>query len=151
MRGCGLPIPETAATLHPSDSQRIARAWEVLSATGRGLLSWQRTPALPPAPWRVAVVRLDPPRADLRAAIAVRFDAMLAAGALAEVEALLALDLDPALPAMRAHGVPELAAHLHGTLSLAEACRRPCSRPASIPSARRPGSATTRSRQMTAR
>jgi tRNA dimethylallyltransferase len=40
------------------------------------------------------------------------------------VAALLALSLDPALPAMRAHGVPELAAHLRGEMSLAEAARR---------------------------
>ena len=49
---------------------------------------------------------------------------MLAAGALEEVRALLALGLDPALPAMRAHGVPELAAHLRGEITLAEAERR---------------------------
>ena len=49
---------------------------------------------------------------------------MLAAGALAEVEALLELRLDPALPAMRAHGVPELVAHLRGEIPLAEAERR---------------------------
>jgi tRNA dimethylallyltransferase len=60
----------------------------------------------------------------LRDAIASRFAAMLDAGALAEVRALLALGLDPALPAMRAHGVPELAAHLRGEFPLAEAERR---------------------------
>ena len=64
---------------------------------------------------------LDPPREALRAAIAGRFAAMLEQGALAEVAALVALGLDPALPAMRAHGVPELAAHLRGELTLAEA------------------------------
>jgi tRNA dimethylallyltransferase len=49
---------------------------------------------------------------------------MLAAGALAEVRALLDLGLDPALPAMRAHGVPELAAHLRGEIPIEEATRR---------------------------
>ena len=49
---------------------------------------------------------------------------MLRAGGLDEVRALLALELDPALPAMRAHGVPELSAHLRGELALAEATRR---------------------------
>ena len=49
---------------------------------------------------------------------------MLREGALDEVRALLALGLDPALPAMRAHGVPELSAHLRGTMPLAEAARR---------------------------
>jgi tRNA dimethylallyltransferase len=67
---------------------------------------------------------LDPPRDALRAAIAGRFAAMLQAGAVDEVRALLAQHLDPALPAMRAHGVPELAAFLRGERSLAEAARR---------------------------
>jgi tRNA dimethylallyltransferase len=115
--------PATAARLAPNDSQRIARAWEVWRGTGMGLAAWQRR-TLPPAPWRFFAIRLDPPREDLRHAIATRFAAMLAAGAIEEVRSLLALDLDPALPAMRAHGVPELSAHLRGTLSLEEAGRR---------------------------
>jgi tRNA dimethylallyltransferase len=69
-------------------------------------------------------VLLDPPREVLREAIEGRFAAMLAAGALAEVRALLDLGLDPALPAMRAHGVPELAAYLRGEISIEEAARR---------------------------
>lgn len=116
--------PEDAAALRPSDGQRIARAYEVWRGTGRSLSAWQRQASLlPPAPWRFAAIQLDPPRAELRTAIAARFAAMLAAGALAEVEALLAQLLDPALPAMRAHGVPELAAHLAGKWPLGEATR----------------------------
>lgn len=115
--------PATAAGLRPSDAQRLARAWEVWRGTGRGLAAWQAE-AAPPAPWRWRMVLLDPPRDALRAAIAGRFDAMLDAGALDEVRALLAQRLDPALPAMRAHGVPELAAHLRGELALDEAARR---------------------------
>jgi tRNA dimethylallyltransferase len=105
----------TAATLNPGDSQRVARAFEVWRGTGRGLVEWQReAPALPPAPYRFAALRLDPAREALRDAIASRFDAMLAGGALEEVRALL--HLDPALPAMRAHGVPEIAALLRGAM-----------------------------------
>ncbi len=113
----------TAARLRPSDSQRVARAWEVWRGTGRGLAAWQaRTQS--PAPWRFSAILLDPPREALRAAIATRFTAMLDAGAVDEVRALLALGLDPALPAMRAHGVPELAAQLRGEITPAEARRR---------------------------
>jgi tRNA dimethylallyltransferase len=116
---------ETAAILRPGDSQRIARAYEVLRGTGRGLAAWQREAAhTGPAPWRFAAIRLDPPREALRAAIAARFDAMLAGGALEEVRGLVAQGLDPAVPAMRAHGVPELAAHLAGRLPLAAARER---------------------------
>ncbi|WP_428490011.1 tRNA (adenosine(37)-N6)-dimethylallyltransferase MiaA [Rhodopila sp.] len=115
--------PATAARLNPEDSQRIARAWEVWRGTGRGLVAWQANRG-PAAPWRFKAILLDPPRDALRAAIAARFGAMLNDGALCEVRALLALNLDPSLPALRAHGVPELAAHLRGTLSLQQAGRR---------------------------
>ena len=116
--------PATASRLRPTDGQRLARAWEVLRGTGRGLADWQGGPALPPAPWRFKAIRLDPPRAELRAAIEQRFGAMLQAGAVEEVRALLAQGLDPALPAMRAHGVPELASYLRDEITLAEAeCR----------------------------
>lgn len=117
--------PETAATLRPGDSQRVARAYEVWRGTGRGLLAWQREGGhTGPAPYRFAALLLDPPRALLRQAIAARFDAMLAQGALEEVRHLLELGLDPALPAMRAHGVPELAAYLSGRMTLDEARQR---------------------------
>jgi tRNA dimethylallyltransferase len=115
--------PATAAQLKPEDSQRIARAWEVWRGTGRGLNAWQSRKSAP-APWRFAAILLDPPREELRSAIASRFDAMVRQGALDEVKDLLALGLDPALPAMRAHGVPELSAYLRGRLSLQEAGRR---------------------------
>jgi tRNA dimethylallyltransferase len=115
--------PATAARLKPEDSQRIARAWEVWRGTGVGLAAWQNRRSAP-APWRFTAILLDPPRDALRAAIATRFDAMLRDGALEEVRALLALNLDPSLPAMRAHGVPELSAYLRGTLSLEDAGRR---------------------------
>ncbi len=113
----------TASRLRPTDSQRIARAWEVWTGTGIALAAWQARTAQP-APWRFAAILLDPPRADLRTAISARFAGMLEAGALEEVRALLALRLDPALPAMRAHGVQELAAHLRGELTLDQATHR---------------------------
>ena len=113
----------TAARLRPQDSQRLARAWEVWRATGRGLAAWQQAGGTK-APWRFTALLLDPPRPELRAAISTRFAAMLSAGALDEISALLALGLDPSLPAMRAHGVPELTAHLRGALTLDAAARR---------------------------
>jgi len=121
--------PATAARLAPNDSQRIARAWEVWRGTGRPLAAWHGDARAgcgtePPAPWRFAGVLLDPPREGLREAITRRFAAMLAVGAVDEARALLALGLDPRLPAMRAHGVPELAAYLRGETTLEEAARR---------------------------
>ena len=115
--------PATAERLRPTDSQRIARAWEVWRGTGRGLAAWQSDVAAP-APWRFAAILLDPPRADLRAAIRTRLTVMLRSGAIEEVRDLRALDLDPALPAMRAHGVPELLAFIRGDLTLQAATDR---------------------------
>jgi tRNA dimethylallyltransferase len=116
--------PETAAKLFPTDSQRIARAYEVLLGTGHGLAWWQSRPATPLAGWAPRLVLLDPPRPALRDAITTRFAAMLAAGALEEVRGLMAQNFDPALPLMRAHGVPELAAHLRGEITLEDAVAR---------------------------
>jgi tRNA dimethylallyltransferase len=115
--------PATGTKLKPNDSQRIARAWEVWRGTGTGLATWQAQRA-ETAPWRFTAILLDPPRDALRAAIATRFAAMLEQGALDEVAALLAQHLDPALPAMRAHGVPELSAYLRNEITLQEAGRR---------------------------
>nr|WP_321984262.1 tRNA (adenosine(37)-N6)-dimethylallyltransferase MiaA [uncultured Lichenicoccus sp.] len=116
--------PDTASQLRATDGQRLARAWEVLAGTGQGLAAWRREPGLPPAPARFSALRLAPPRAELRAAIAERFASMLSQGALDEVAALLALDLPPSLPAMRAHGVPELAGVLRHGARLDDAARR---------------------------
>jgi tRNA dimethylallyltransferase len=115
--------PATAARVRPEDSQRVARAWEVWRGTGRGLAAWQNDRSAT-VPWQFKAILLDPPREALRAAIATRFEAMLRDGALEEVRNLLDLDLDPSLPAMRAHGVPELTGTLRGSLSLREAGRR---------------------------
>lgn len=110
--------PDTAALIAPTDGQRIARAYEVWLSTGRGLEAWRREATLPPPPWRFRAVQLDPPRPELQATAARRFDAMIAAGAAEEVRALMSQELDAALPAMRAHGVPELAAYLRGEMTL---------------------------------
>jgi tRNA dimethylallyltransferase len=119
--------PHTAAHLRPSDSQRLARAWEVWRGTGRGIADWQSAQLAPADfPWTIRAIILDPPRDALRGAIARRFTAMLEHGAITEVESLLAQNLPSALPAMRAHGVPELSAYLRGDITLEEAGRRTC-------------------------
>ena len=117
--------PEDAARLRPSDSQRIARALEVFLATGQSLATWHRmAPRLPPADYDFRAILLTPPRAELHPAIVARWAMMRGQGALAEVGALLEQGLDPNLPAMRAHGVPELAAEWRGEIGMAEADAR---------------------------
>ncbi|HEY5226372.1 MAG TPA: tRNA (adenosine(37)-N6)-dimethylallyltransferase MiaA [Methylovirgula sp.] len=116
--------PLTAERLRPSDPQRILRALEVFAATGQSLASFHKTKQAPPIDIANCVaIFLAPERDALQAAIDGRFDAMLAEGALVEVEALRARKLDPALPVMRAHGVPHLLRHLEGEIDLAEAAR----------------------------
>ncbi len=110
--------PEGAARLHPNDRQRLIRAWEVLEATGRTLAGWQSGTAEDGAPYRFATIVILPDRAVLYRRCDERFSAMLAAGALEEVRALLACSYDPRLPVMKSLGVPELAAHLRGEISL---------------------------------
>lgn len=117
--------PAAAARLRPSDGQRVARALEVRQASGRSILEWQSNrgrPLVDGANARLLVI--EPERAALVARIERRFDAMVAAGALDEVRAMQALDLDPDLPAAKAIGVRELQAALEGTMALGEAITR---------------------------
>jgi tRNA dimethylallyltransferase len=114
--------PVAAERLKPRDRTRIARALEVIEATGRSLTDWHRDglpPLLPSG--QFSAVFLAPERDALYARIDARFDAMLEAGALDEVARLGARNLDPLLPAMKAHGVPALLSHLKGEITLQEA------------------------------
>jgi tRNA dimethylallyltransferase len=117
--------PQRAAALSPADTTRIARSLEVVRSTGLTLGAWQASKTggiaglvtLHPA-------ILLPDRAALYARCDQRFARMLEAGGVAEVAALLARDLDPALPVLRAIGVTEIAAHLRGEWTLDEARTR---------------------------
>ena len=114
--------PATAARLKPGDRARITRALEVVLATGRSLTQWHEDNM--PARLDLAAaakVFLMPNRDELGLRIDARFDAMMSAGALEEVRAFAARNLDPNLPAMKAHGVPWLIRHLKGEIAMAEA------------------------------
>ncbi len=115
--------PATAARLKPNDMPRILRALEVLETTGDSISTLQANtrPALARAQW--AGVALVPERAALYRVIDARYDAMLEAGALEEVRKMAARGLDPALPAMKAHGAPALMAHLLGDMPLSLAAQ----------------------------
>ena len=117
--------PETAARLMPGDGQRIVRALEVLEATGRSIGFFQSAtgPAVI-APERAEKIVVLPDRAALAARIDRRFGQMLETGAVEEVKALLALNLSPAMPVMKAIGVPQIAAMLAGEMSAAEVIER---------------------------
>jgi tRNA dimethylallyltransferase len=113
-----------AARLAASDRQRVTRALEVVDATGRSLLAWQREAQEGAALEGVDVERIfmDVPREELHERAEQRFERMMAEGALEEARALM--HLDPSLPVMKAIGLPELIAHLKGDISLEEAVAR---------------------------
>lgn len=126
--------PAMAAALKPGDSQRNARALEVLEATGISLSEWQQRPAegmFPNA--RYAIFAVNRPRAEIYKRIDARFENMMNAGALEEVQALMDATSMPASgvsvrdwclgqpPIYRAHGVPELMAFIRGEMSRQEA------------------------------
>ena len=106
---------ERSAKLDPGDSQRIARALEVVRSTGKTLGEWQQEKAggIGEAIALHPLILL-PPREWLYERCDRRFEIMLEQGAIEEVEALLARGLSPELPVMRAIGVPEIAAFLQG-------------------------------------
>jgi tRNA dimethylallyltransferase len=108
----------SAERLKPRDRTRIARALEVIEATGRALPDWHREglpPLLPPGSF--SALFLAPEREALYARIDARFDEMLDGGAIPEVLALAARQLDPLLPAMKAHGVPVLMRLIRGEVT----------------------------------
>jgi tRNA dimethylallyltransferase len=112
-----LEDPERAAMLDPGDRQRIARALEVKRATGVTLGDWQMAKAGGIAEEvTLHPLIVEPERQWVYDRCDARFEAMLDAGAIAEVETLLARRLDPDLPVMRAIGVPEIAAWLAGEI-----------------------------------
>lgn len=118
--------PKMAARLQAPDPQRVARAISVMEATNRSLADWQdddNAPSLLEG-WSLEKTVLNPERDLLRARIAKRFSMMMDGPAMEEVKALLALNLDPSLPAMRAIGVPELSAVLQGEMSLDDATEK---------------------------
>ena len=114
--------PQRAEKLKPGDTARINRALEVILSTGRTLGEWQeqREGGIADAVDLRPLILL-PPRKWLYARCDERFARMIDEGAVSEVEALLARNLNPNLPVMRAIGVDELSAYLRGEATLDEA------------------------------
>lgn len=116
--------PETAAAIDMNNPKRVQRALEVWLATGRGLRDWQRATPPPLLPLdRVSAFAILPDKDALNARIDLRFDQMIAQGALDEARHNLS-DWRPDAPSSRAIGAPELIAHLSGEMDLAQAIDR---------------------------
>lgn len=114
--------PVAANRLNPGDTTRIARALEVVRSTGKSLSQWQEH--LEGGIKDIIDLKpliLMPPRDWLFDRCDRRFSMMMDQGAIEEVAALLARNLNPQLPVMRAIGVPELVDHLNGKTTLVQA------------------------------
>lgn len=110
--------PETAARIDTQNPMRIQRAWEVLTATGRGLAAWQNETGKP----QLALSNAQPlvlhaPKDWLTPRIAHRFDQMIAQGALDEARTNAPLWRHD-LPSAKAIGAAELIAHVSGKMTL---------------------------------
>ncbi|MCB9994246.1 MAG: tRNA (adenosine(37)-N6)-dimethylallyltransferase MiaA [Hyphomicrobiaceae bacterium] len=117
--------PAMAARLKVADPQRVVRALSVREETGRSLADWQNEGHAPVlAGFALERFVVNPDRDVLRSRIRARFEAMLDEGAVDEVAALMSMNLDPDLPAMKAIGVREIAAWQAGELSRDEAVER---------------------------
>jgi tRNA dimethylallyltransferase len=116
-----LEDPEAATCLRPTDTSRVRRALEVVRSTGRRLAEWQkeRVGGIS-GTVRLRPLLLLPPRPWLYARCDARFETMMSDEGLAEISSLLARNLSPSLPVMRAIGVPEIAAFLRGDASREE-------------------------------
>lgn len=109
------------ARIGPGDRQRLIRALAVARATGRPLSAWQAETrsVLAPDAWRGLVI--EPERQVLYARCDARLAGMIGAGAVEEAARLIARNLDPRLPVMKAVGLRELAAAAAGEATLASA------------------------------
>ena len=117
-----LKDPVMAERLNSKDSQRLVRALEVIDGTGISLAEWHArldTTSVLPGSWRGFI--LSWPRSELYNRCDRRMEQMLEHGALDEVRALVDLDLDPSLPAMKALGVPVLIKLIRGEMDQASA------------------------------
>jgi tRNA dimethylallyltransferase len=114
--------PPTAARLSPFDSQRIQRALEVHALTGQPLSALQGARETGQDLGAAIVVAIAPAdRALLHAAIARRFEAMLAAGLVDEAQRLRErFSLAPGMPSMRCVGYRQTLDYLDGRIDRAE-------------------------------
>lgn len=114
--------PQVAARLNPQDGQRIVRALEVLEATGQSIAVFQgRTGPMIVDPDKSRKLVVLPERSILHDRINRRFAMMMEQGAVEEVRVLIAQDLPPEMPAMKAIGVAQIAAMLRGEITRAQA------------------------------
>jgi len=110
--------PQLAVGINPHDKQRTLRGLEVFYGTGKPLSYWQSQRGAP-LPYKFDKILLMPPKEELDTRIAKRLDTMLIKGVLQEVSKALEHPLSS--NAMKAIGLKEFGAYIHGGCSLEEA------------------------------
>lgn len=110
------------ASIEPNDKTRSARALEVLLQTKESIVEWHQKPLKKMIEAKFLVVKILPPKKELDARCDMRFDNMIANGALNEVKNFKALNINPNFPAAKALGLPELinATNFDEAISLAK-------------------------------
>ena len=104
-----------------NDSQRMRRIWEVYYCTGKPLSKWVRDKhQLFLEDINYKIFLFTPHRQEIYEKVEKRFLKMIEVGIIQEVKKLLSLNLDPSLPIMKAHGVPEISKYLTGSINLQE-------------------------------
>ena len=117
-----LADPAMAQKLRPQDAQRLVRALEVFTETGRSLLEWQQSATKAALPLdKVLLISFEPDREILLPAIAARLKQMVERGAIEEVRDLMQLNLPLDRPILRAVGVREFSAYIQGAYTQEEA------------------------------
>ncbi|WP_395463608.1 tRNA (adenosine(37)-N6)-dimethylallyltransferase MiaA [Wolbachia endosymbiont of Cantharis cryptica] len=112
--------PQIQDKVFMNDSHRLSRALEVITETGKSIFVWQKN-RQPPLFNNFKIYTILPEREDVYQKINFRFTTMIENGAIDEVKKLLSMNLAPHLPAMKAHGVPEIMKYLKGEITLDEA------------------------------
>lgn len=110
--------PASAEKVDLKNPRRVIRALEVTLTTGESFVSQQQKH---PPPFRILTIGLTRSRPALYARIDARVEAMLRAGLLAEVRALVERGYGWELPAMSALGYKQVGEHLRGECELAQA------------------------------
>ncbi|OEY86770.1 tRNA (adenosine(37)-N6)-dimethylallyltransferase MiaA [Wolbachia pipientis] len=113
--------PKILGKIAVNDSYRLSRALEVATETGYSIFTWQESNRISTTLQNFKIYKILPDREYIYHKINSRFVTMIKSGAIDEIKFLLDMNLDPHLPAMKAHGVPEIIKYLNGEIALTEA------------------------------
>ncbi len=113
--------PESANRIGINDLYRIVRALEVFELTGETISTHQKRHRFADLGYDTLTIGIEVERKKLYQAIDARFDAMVAAGLVEEVRALIQAGYSPEKPPLSTIGYKQIAAYLRGELTLADA------------------------------